>query len=230
MPATPDRDTLRLRRPDRRPPAEAVALAARELARRPRAYTATDVRLSPPDRALVSFGERYPGVAERFHPGVLWSAAHGHAHPGQPARHPCGWDLARAWQRRHRGPALRVDPLGRRLLGDPCGSCQAALGWRPPAPPRPKPKPRTARSRSGTNRTAAARSSTARSSTARSSTARTSGSRSIRVPLPGRALAAAAGCPADGLSPKRAAENAAALRRMKMNPADWPHLTRPGRR
>src|SRR5215207_211985 len=100
MPAYPDRDTLRLRAPDRRTPAEAVALAARELARRP-AATLADVRLAPADRALVSFGERYPGVAERFHPGVLWSIAHGHAQPaGKPTRRPCGWCLALAYTRR----------------------------------------------------------------------------------------------------------------------------------
>jgi hypothetical protein len=222
MPATPDRDTLRLRRPDRRPPAEAVALAARELARRPRAYTATDVRLSPPDRALVSFGERYPGVAERFHPGVLWSAAHGHAHPGQPARHPCGWDLARAWQRRHRGPALRVDPLGRRLLGDPCGSCQAALGWRPPAPPRPRPKP--ARTSRAGARKPAARKRAGPSTAARPSPTPTRvGSRAVRVP----ALLAAAH-PA-GITAEQAKYNTEALERMRMDPRRWPHLTRPSR-
>jgi hypothetical protein len=146
MPATPDRDTLRLRAPDRRTPAEAVALARRELARRP-APTLADVSLAPADRALVSFRERYPAVAERFHAGVLWSAAHvpGQPRPG-PARRPCGWCLARAWAKRRGGPALRVDPLGRLLLGDPCPeSCQAALGWQPPRPkPKPKPRPRPA--------------------------------------------------------------------------------------
>jgi len=207
MPATPDRDTLRLRRPDRRPAAEAVTLARRELARRP-AATLADVRLSAPDRALVSFGERYPGVAERFHPGVLWSAAHGHGHPGQrPTRRPCGWDLARAWQRRHGGPAPRVDQLGRLLLGDPCPSCQAALGWRPPARPRPR-SSSTARGRTSGNQ-------------ARTSPARTSTRRPAPAELVG--LTAAAGGP---LSPEWAAYNRAALRRMGMDPAKAPHLTR----
>jgi hypothetical protein len=203
MPATPDRDTLRLRRPDRRPPAEAVALARRELARRP-AATLADVRLSAPDRALVSFRERYPAVAERFYAGVLWATAHGHAHPGQPARHPCGWDLARAWSRRYGGPALRVDPLGRRLLGDPCPGCQAALGWHPPKP-KPKPKPAARTSRSTRTRSSAARTST-------------------RRPAAAAALVAST---RPRLSRKRAAENAAACWRMGMDPARWPHLTRP---
>jgi hypothetical protein len=161
MPAQPDDRTIRLRAPDRRTPAEAVALTRRELARRP-AATLADVRLAPPDRALVSFGERYPAVAERFHPGVLWSAAHvsGQPRPG-PARRPCGWCVARAWAKRRGGPALRVDQLGWLLLGDPCPGCQAALGWHPPAPPRPRPAalPRSTR----TTRTSAK--ATARTST-----------------------------------------------------------------
>jgi hypothetical protein len=222
MPARPDRQTLHLRAPDRRTPAEAVAVARRELARRPRAVTRWEVSLTPADRALVSFGERYPSVVERFHAGVLWSAANGHARPGKPGRRPCAWDLARAWQRRHGGPPLRVDDLGRLLLGDPCPSCQAALGWRPPAPPRPrKPKHRAAHSngrsaspRSGTNRTAAARSSTSRRRYSRAELAAATRA----------GLTAAAG---PRISPELAAENAAACRRMGVDPARYPHLTRP---
>ena len=45
MPIYPDDQTLRLRAADRRTPAEAVALTARELARRP-AATRADVRLT----------------------------------------------------------------------------------------------------------------------------------------------------------------------------------------
>jgi hypothetical protein len=209
MPAYPDRDTLRLRAPDRRTPAQAAELVRRELARRP-AATLADVSLAPADRALISFHERYPGVAERFHAGVLWSCAHGHAQPaGKPTRRPCGWDLARAWSRRYEGPALRVDQLGRLLLGDPCPSCQAALGWRPPAPP----KRRSTRSRTASSRKLAARTSTTR----RSAPAEL-------VAAAGVGLTAAAGGP---LSPDRAAYNRAALRRMGMDPAKAPHLTRP---
>jgi hypothetical protein len=216
MPATPDRDTLRLRRPDWRTPAEAVALTRRELARRPRP-TLADVRLTPADRALVSFRGRYPAVAERFHAGVLWSAAH--AQPaGKPTRRPCGWDLARAWSRRYGGPALRVDQLGRLLLGDPCPSCQAALSWRPPAPPRPRVRPAARPRSTSTIKTSA-------KAPARSSTS--GGSRSVRVPA--RALAAAAGHPAGGVTAVQAAYNRAAMRRLGMNPATAPHLTRAGR-
>ncbi|HWD44676.1 MAG TPA: hypothetical protein VHM23_13370 [Actinomycetota bacterium] len=178
MPAIPDRDTLRLRRPDRRPPAEAVALARRELARRP-APTLADVRLAPPDRALVSFQGRYPGVAERFHPSVLWAVAHapegGWRNVG---RCPDAWCLVLAYAK-HRGlPAPRVDQLGRLLLGEPGPSCRVALGWQPP---KPKPKPKQARSRARPRMPAA------------SSTA----GRTLRVPPPD-ALVAATGA---GLRP-----------------------------
>jgi hypothetical protein len=220
MPVYPDRDTLRLRRPYWRTPAEAVALTARELARRP-AATRWDVSLGPAGRALVSFGERYPSVAERFHPAVLWSIAHGHAHPGKPGRHPCAWCMARAYRKRQpKLPALRVDPLGRLALGDPCPEeCQAALGWRPPAPPRPKPKAkhRAARPGSGANRTAAPRALTA---AARSST----GQLGPAGPAPagvGRAgLTAAAG-------PSRAQQdyNLARARAMKLPRGSYEHLT-----
>jgi hypothetical protein len=213
MPAYPDRDTLRLRVPDRRSPAEAAELARRELARRP-AATLTDVRLTPADRALVSFRERYPAVAERFHAGVLWSCAHGHARPaGKPTRRPCGWCMARAWSRRYGGPALRIDQLGRLLLGDPCPSCQAALGWRPLAPP----KRRTPRSRTASLRKPAAKTSTV------------AASRTLRVPLPPRPLVAAAGPPSAGITAATAAYNREALDRMGIDPARYPHLTRAAR-
>jgi hypothetical protein len=217
MPIYPDDQTLRLRAADRRRPAEAVALTARELARRP-AATRADVRLAPADRALVSFRERYPAVAERFHPGVLWSAAHGHAQPaGKPTRRPCGWDLARAWSRRHGGAAPRVDRLGRLLLGDPCPSCQAALGWHPP---KPQPKP-ARRSSKPAARKRAGSSTAARSSTP---TRAKGGSRTVRVP----ALLAAAH-PA-GVTAAQAKYNREAMRRLGMDPATAPHLTRAARR
>jgi hypothetical protein len=217
MPAIPDRDTLRLRAPDRRTPAEAVALARRELdpSRRPLAPTFADVRLRPADRRLASFRERYPGVAERFHPAVLWSIAHGHAQPaGKPTRRPCGWCMALAYTRQDRKPAmpaLRVDPIGRLGLGDPCPSCQVALGWRPPAPPRPKSKPKPKHRTARSSKRPAARSSTRR--------------RAAPADV-GPATVAAAAAAAGRLSPKRAAENAAACRRMGMDPARYPHLTR----
>ena len=213
MPAYPDRDTLRLRAPDRRPPAEAVALAARELARRPRAHTAADVRLTAADRALHSFRERYPAVAERFPAAVLWSCAHGRAQPaGKPTRRPCGWCLARAWSRRQRQAPPRVDQLARALLGDPCPGCQPVLGWHPP---RPKPKPKPARTR-----TRAARASTA------------SSSRRPAAAVAERARVAAfvAGGGPLGVTAAQAAYNPAAMLRMRMDPATAPHLTRPGRR
>jgi hypothetical protein len=147
MPIYPDRDTLRLRAPDRRTPAEAARVVARELARRP-AATRWDVSLSPPDRALAMFRENYSRLAERFPAGVLWSAAHGHAQAGaRSTRRPCGWCLARAYARQQQQPAPRVDQLGLALLGPACATCDP--------PPRPKPKPArsTRAARSSTSRT-----------------------------------------------------------------------------
>jgi hypothetical protein len=213
MPAIPDRDTLRLRRPDRRPPAEAVALARRELdpSRRPLAPTFADVRLSPADRRLASFRERYPGVAERFHPAVLWSIAHGHAQPaGKPTRRPCGWCMALAYTRqRHKPvmPALRVDLIGRQGLGDPCPSCQAVLGWRPPAPPRPKPKP--------------ARSSKRPVARSQASTRTRTHSRTVRRPAP----AALVGATRAGLTTAQKDYNLTRARALRLPPGSYEHLT-----
>jgi hypothetical protein len=155
MPAQPDHDTLRLRRPDRRTPAQLAALVLRELAPRPPsrdlAPTLADVGLSRADRRLASFRERYPAAAERLADGVLWAVAHGHRQPaGRPTRRPCGWDLARAHTRGHRQPPPRVDQAGRLALGDPCLSCAVALGWTPTPTPRPKPVARTAGRNPGT--------------------------------------------------------------------------------
>jgi hypothetical protein len=195
MPHQPDELTLRLRGPDRRSPAELVALALRELARRP-APTRWDVQLSGPDRALASFRERYPAAAERFHAGVLWSAAHGHRQPaGRPARRPCGWDLARAHARQHRLPAPRVDEPGRLLLGDPCPPCALALGWRPPAKPKPKPKARV--------KPKATPKAKAKASAWLTATAGTT----------------------PGLSRERASYNAAAIARLGLDPRHHRHLT-----
>jgi hypothetical protein len=211
MAAIRDRDTLVLRRPDRRSPAQLAELIRRELAptRRPLTPTFADVRLSPADRRLASFGERYPGAVARAHAGVLWAVAHGQAGTlGRAGRYPDGWDLARAYAE-HRGlPALRVDRLGRLLLGDPCPRCQVALGWRPP---RPKPEPKPA------------------ATPARASTSPSHHRRRPRGPAD---LAAAT---RDGLtaaavpwlSPAQAAVNVAALRRMDIDPDRYPHLTRP---
>src|SRR5215218_3402288 len=98
MPAYPDRDTLRLRAPDRRTLAQLATLARRELARRP-APTLADVRLAPADRALAMFQANYPAAFERAHAGVWWAVAHGSSPPpaGRAARCPCGWCLARAY-------------------------------------------------------------------------------------------------------------------------------------
>lgn len=213
MAAYPDRDTLRLRAPDRRTPAQAVELARRELAPRPAsrdlAPTLADVGLSRAERRVLSFRERYPGVAERFHGALLWAAAHGLGQLGRrPTRPPCAWDLARAWGKRHGGPALRVDQLGRLLLGDPCPACQAALGWHPP---KPKPRPR-ARSRS-----TAARSST---STRATRPARTS---TRHRPAPAELVAATTA----GLTAAAAAYNRQAAARLGLDPAKVAHLTRP---
>jgi hypothetical protein len=224
MPATRDRDTLVLRAPDRRSPAELVALAARELARRP-AATRWDVHLAVEDRALAMFQANYPAAYERAHPAVWWTVAHGHAHPGQPGRHPCAWCMARDYCKQQQGrglPALRVDQLGRLALGDPCPEkCQAALGWRPPAPPRPKPKPRprshagSARSRPGTNRTQAARTSTS----TRPSRLRLSPAELADVTRDG--LTAAAG------GPSRAQQDysLARARALQLPPGSYEHLT-----
>jgi hypothetical protein len=169
MAAYPDRDTLRLRRPDQRTPAQLAELARRELAPRPPsrelAPTLADVGLSRADRRLVSFRERYPAAFERTHAGIWWAVAHGLGQPprSQPGRCPDGWCLARAYAKRHRLPAPRVDQVGRLLLGEPGPRCQAALGWRPPAKPKAKPRP------AGRSRAPAARSSTGRQATARSS-------------------------------------------------------------
>jgi hypothetical protein len=170
MPATPDRDTLILRAPDRRTPTQLAELARRELAPRPRsrdlAPTFADVGLSPADRRLVSFRERYPAAFERVHAGVWWAVAHGLGQPsGQPGRCPDGWCLARAYAKHHRLPAPRVDQLGRLLLGDPGPRYQAALGWRPPAKPKPRPRPAARSVGSATARAAARSSTTARHAT-----------------------------------------------------------------
>jgi hypothetical protein len=218
MPAQPDRDTLRLRVPDRRTPAEAARVVARELARRPRAAR-WDVKLSPPDRALAMFRENYPGLAERYPPGVLWAVAHGHGQPGaRSAPYPCGWCLARAYAKGHGQPLPQLDRLGLAVLGPGCVDCDP-----PPPPPKPKPKRavsnvRSPRSRSGTNRTRAARSSTS-----------TTRGRAARAPLTAaaeraRVAAYVAGGPMPP-SPSRAAYNAAAMRRLGMDPATAPHLT-----
>jgi hypothetical protein len=169
MPDTLDRDTLVLRAPDRRTPGQLAELARRELAPRPRsrdlAPTFADVGLSRADRRLVSFRERYPAAAERVHAGVWWAVAHGLGHPGgRPGCCPDGWCLARAYAKRHRLPAPRVDQLGRLLLGDPGPRCQAALGWRPPARPKPKPPPMPA-ARSTATKAAARPSTTTRHAT-----------------------------------------------------------------
>jgi hypothetical protein len=226
MPAYPDRDTLRLRAPDRRTPAEAVALTARELARRP-AATPADVRLAPADRALVSFRERYPGVAERFAPAVLWAAAHGPApQPAGKVRRPCAWCMARVWARRPDVPVPTVDKLGRLLLGDPCLSCQAALGWHPPRPkPKPKPKPR-ARSRSSSTARARTSGNPARSSTS-GRVVHLPASRPQPSPDPAASLARAVVAAAfpDLTAAERARYNRAALARLGI-PADRArHLT-----
>jgi hypothetical protein len=226
MPAYPDDQTIRLRAVDRRTPAQRVALARRELARRPRA-TLADVRLAPADRALAMFTANYPAVVESFHPAVLWTAAHGHGQPaGKPTRRPCGWDLARAWSRRYRGPTLRVDQQARLLIGDPCPSCAQALGWQPPAKPKPKAKPRPA----GRSRATAARSSTASSAAAKSSTTARS-----RWPAPAELAAATraslTAAAAPQLDPATAAYNRQAIARLGLgDPDHWPYLTRAGRR
>lgn len=102
MPAQPDRDTLHLRAPDRRTPAEAAALVRRVLARPPAASFA-DVGLAPPDRALVSLHGRYPGVEAHYPEPVRWAAAHGPApQPRGRVRKPCAWCMALV-RARHRG-------------------------------------------------------------------------------------------------------------------------------
>lgn len=137
----PDHLTLRLRPVDRRSPAQLAALTLRELARDPRP-TFADAGLSRADRALAMFRGNYPAEAERLPDGVLWAAAHGHRQPaGRPTRHPCGWDMARAYHRQRRQPPPRVDEAGRLALGDPCPSCALALGWQPPKP-KSKPTPK----------------------------------------------------------------------------------------
>ena len=214
MPIYPDDQTLRLRAADRRTPAEAVALTARELARRP-AATRADVRLAPADRALVSFRERYPAVAERFDAGVLWSAAHGHGQPaGKPTRRPCGWDLARAWSRRHgsrrRGSISSADCC----WATPARAARRRWAGTRPSRSRSRPGGPAARKRAGSSGTAA------RSSTP---TRAKGGSRTVRVP----ALLAAAH-PA-GVTAAQAKYNRAAMRRIGMDPATAPHLTRAAR-
>jgi hypothetical protein len=203
MPAYPDRDTLRLRRPDRRTPAEAVALVRRELARRPPA-TPADVHLAVEDRALAMLTANYPGVAERFHGGVLWSYAHGYGRAGGRS---CAWAQARAWSRRYGKPPPRVDQLGRLLLGDPCGSCQVALGWRPPAPPRPKPKP--------------ARSSKRPVARSQASTRTRAHSRTVRWPAP----AALVGATRAALTTAQKDYNLTRARALRLPPGSYEHLT-----
>jgi hypothetical protein len=219
MPSYRDRDTLVLRAPDRRPVAEAAKVIGRELARRPRA-TLADVHLAPADRALAMFRANYPALADRVALAVLWARAHGHRTPaGQQPRRPCGWDMARVYARRHGLPIPRLDPLGLAVLGPPCPGCRAVVD------PQPKPKAKPARPATRSRSTRMGRTRTSAKAPAR--TSRPAGSRTVRVPVPARALAAAAGHPSAGVNPRRAAENAAACRRMGMDPARWPHLTTP---
>jgi hypothetical protein len=228
MPAYPDDQTIRLRAPDRRTPAQLAELARRELARRP-APTLADVQLAPADRALAMFQANYPAAFERAHAGVWWTVAHGLGRPaaGRRARCPDGWCLARAYAKRYGLPAPRVDQLGRLLLGDPGPSCGQALGWRRPAKPKPKAKPRPA----GRSRSTAARSSTSTRATA----ARSWTTARRRRPTPaqlaaatGRGLTAAA---APRLDPATAEYNRRAIARLGLGDPDrWPHLTRAGRR
>jgi hypothetical protein len=235
MPAYPDRDTLRLRTPDRRSPAEAARVVARELARRP-AATRWDVKLAPPDRALAMFRENYPGLAERFHAGVLWSVAHGHGHghPGAASSlYPCGWCMALVRTRAPHAPQggpLRVDQLGLAALGPPCPMCS------PIVDPRPKPKPRGKRAArtSTSTRTTRARSST---STARARApltavrerarvaAHVAGGRVPAAPSAPQARAVVAAAFPVYTPAERAAYNQAALVRMEMDPDSAPHLT-----
>jgi hypothetical protein len=218
MPAYPDGDTLVLRRPDSRSPAEVVALARRELApgRRPLAPSLADVGRSPAERRLASFGERYPGPFVRAHAGVWWAVALGYGASGG-----CAWNTARAYAKERRLPAPRVEEVGLLALGPPCPSCQAALGWRPP---RPKPKPRpAAHSSGGTTRTRAARGSTATRQAGIANPGTVHRSRnSAHIRKPRVAMVADARA---RLDPATAAYNAAACRRMGVDPAHYPHLT-----
>jgi hypothetical protein len=217
--STPDHLTLRLRPFDRRSSAELAALVLRELAPRPPsrdlAPTLADVGLSRADRRLVSFRERYRAAAARLPDGVLWAAAHGHRQPaGRPTRRPCGWDMARAYARRHRQPPPRVEEAGRLVLGEPCPSCAVALGF---APPKPGLRP-----------------TSTSASTSRSAALERAQRAEQRVAGLNRVLAAAldelaevAGGPTGGISPATAAYNWRAARRLGMNPARFPYLTRP---
>jgi hypothetical protein len=227
MAAIPDRDTLVLRAPDWRSPAQLVTLARRELApsRRPLTPSLADVGRSPAERRLASFRERYPAPFERVHAGIWWAVANGAEPPpaGQPARHPCGWSLVLAWHKRYRGAAPWVDQLGRLLLGDPCPSCQAALGW---WPPRPKPRARATRAARSSTSTRTRRQHPA-GTTWRGVVHRSAGvahhSRNS-APLRERRVAMVADA-RPRLDPATAAYNAAACRRMGVDPAHYPHLT-----
>jgi hypothetical protein len=111
----------------------------------------------------------------------------------------CGWCEVRLAARAHGQRWPPVNAVNVAFLGQPCQVCQ------PPKPrPRPKPKARaTATTRARTRPTARAR--------------------------PPRRLAAAAGPhPSARVTKAQAAYNAAALRRLGIDPARWPHLTRPG--
>jgi hypothetical protein len=201
MPAYRDRDTLVLRAPDRRPVAEAAKLIDRELDRRP-APTLADVRLAPEDRALAMFQANYPALAERAGLPVLWARAHGHHTPvGQQPRRPCGWDMARAYARRHRLPIPRLDPLGLAVLGPPCPGCRAVVDPQPK--PKAKAKPMPVRSEARLRSTARTRTTSTR-------------------PAPGALVASAR----SGVTAAQAAYNRAALRRMGIDPTRHTHLTR----
>jgi hypothetical protein len=150
-----DRQPLRLRRPDRRPVAEAAAVILRELAR-PVAAASWDVHLSDADRRLASFRERYGALAERPDVSlpVLWAAAHGHGHPGaRSTRRPCGWDMARVYARRHGLAIPRLTSLGLAVLGPPCPGCRAVVDPQPKAKPKATVKPVRSAARSTPTRT-----------------------------------------------------------------------------
>jgi hypothetical protein len=133
-----------------RPTAANIAIARRELLRRP-ARTVAELRGGLGDGALAVLRVRglYPSLHGIPDP-VLLAAAH----PRRPGA--CGWCEVRLDARVHgrRRPAFTADAVA--LLGQPCGSC------------RPKPKPAAPARTSTRTRARASTSTRARARAARS--------------------------------------------------------------
>jgi hypothetical protein len=115
--ASQDRNgVLILTPPDRRSPAQAAAIAKREMSYRPR----DDARSGQVERNLGRFREAYPSMTGRFGEAELRAAA---VNLGDR----CAWCHAHRIARVYRLPPPRRDESSLALLGPPCRRCAYRL-------------------------------------------------------------------------------------------------------